>query len=90
MKMYSISKRRKETGTFFYVRFKDDDTGSYGNAMSIDALSKRLGDKIHHVTKRPEVESIVRRAIEAGLDGNERRQDPAVLLGLRLFVLCEA
>ena len=85
MKMYSISKRRKETGTFFYVRFKYDDTGSYGNAMSIDALSKRLGDRVHHVTKRPEVESIVRRAIEAGLDGNERRQDPVFIDFLQSF-----
>lgn len=76
MKMYSLSKRKKGNEFFFYVQFKDDDTNRYGTAKSVDMLLKKLGDTPHHVTKRPEADSIVRRAIEKGLDGNEKREDP--------------
>ena len=76
MDLYSLSKRKKENGSFWYVQFKDNETGKYGTAKSIEALAKKLGDNPHHITKRPEAESIARRAIEKGLDGNSKTENP--------------
>ena len=76
MDLYSLSKRKKENGSFWYVQFKDNETGKYGTAKSIEALAKKLGDNAHHITKRLEAESIARRAIEKGLDGNSKTENP--------------
>jgi integrase len=76
MDLYSLSKRKKENGSFWYVQFKDNETGKYGTAKSIEALAKKLGDNPHHITKKPEAESIARRAIEKGLDGNSKTENP--------------
>ncbi len=76
MELYSLSKRAKKKGYVWYVQFKNNETGKYSTAISIDKLSQKLGDPIHHITKRPEAESIARRAIVAGLDGNKKTQDP--------------
>lgn len=76
MDLYSLSKRKKENSSFWYVQFKDNETGKYGTAKSIEALAKKLGDNPHHITKRPEAESIARRAIAKGLDGNSKTEDP--------------
>ncbi len=76
MELYSLSKRAKKKGFVWYVQFKNNETGRYSTAMSIDSLAKKLGDNVHHITKRPEAESIARRAMQAGLDGNTKTQDP--------------
>lgn len=74
--MYSITKREKNSGKFFYVKFKDDKTGVYGTAKSIDSLAKQVGFFRTHITKIPEAHAVVRLAIEKGLDGTTERQDP--------------
>ena len=76
MTLYSLFKRQKGDKHYFYVQFKNDDTGRYGTAKSVESLAKKLGDKPQHITKRPLAESVVKRAIEKGLDGNERTEDP--------------
>ncbi len=76
MELYSLSKRAKKKGYVWYVQFKNNETGKYSTAISIDMLARKLGDNVHHVTRRPEAESIVRRAIVAGLDGNRKTENP--------------
>ena len=75
-RMYSITKREKATGKFFYVRFKDSKSGKYGNAKSIDTLAAQVGFYKTHITKIPEAHAVVRLAIEKGLDGTTQRNDP--------------
>lgn len=74
--MYSITKREKNSGKFFYVKFKDDKTGVYGTAKSIDSLAKQVGFYKTHITKIPEAHAVVRLAIEKGLDGVSEKKDP--------------
>ncbi len=76
MELYSLSKRNKKKNYVWYVQFKNNETGKYSNAKSIDRLAQELGDNPHHITKRPEAESIARRAIQAGLDGNTKTENP--------------
>ena len=70
---YSIMKRKVGKNTYFYVKFKNLDTGLYGTAKSIESLRKQLGDTdFHHITKKLEAISIVQRAIDAGLNGKRK------------------
>ena len=75
MRMFSLSQREKGNKKYWYVQFKDDDTGKYGTAKSIDTLSRKLGDNPHHITKKPEAYSVALRASEKGLDGNDKTSD---------------
>ncbi len=66
--------------------FKNDETGKFMSAKSVESLRKRLGDtEHHHITRRSEAESIARRAREAGLDGNEKIEDPLFIDWLLQF-----
>ena len=85
MKLYSLSKRKKGKADYWYVQFKDDDTGKYGTAKSIDALSKKLGRKPHHITKKAEAANVAEAAAENGLDGNEKITDPVFVDYLKTF-----
>lgn len=79
-------KRNAQNKYYWYVKFKDPETGCYNNRRSIDELSRKLGDSIHHITKKPEAESIVQRAIANGLnDSKASGQDPLFVDYLRRF-----
>lgn len=83
---YSIYKRKVNDKSYYYVMFKNDETGKFMSAKSVESLRKRLGDtEHHHITRRSEAESIARRAREAGLDGNEKIEDPLFIDWLLQF-----
>ncbi|MCR5442278.1 MAG: site-specific integrase [Sphaerochaetaceae bacterium] len=69
MVIYSLYKQQRKNSDLFYwyVKFKDPETGRFGSGKSVDSLARRLGDNVHHITKKPEAENIVQRAIAAGL-----------------------
>lgn len=71
---FSIHTREKKNGKFFYVRFRNNETGEYMNAQSVDMLALKLGTR-KHITKRPEAYKICEEAQEAGLDGNTSDKD---------------
>lgn len=73
---YTLYKRQKTNGSFFYVVFKDERTGKNGTAKSIDALAKELGLGSRHIAKKPEAIEIIQKAIEAGVAGSSKRTDP--------------
>ncbi len=66
---YSLFKYQRigQDQYYWFVQFKDPETGKQCDCISIDILSRKLGDNIHHVTKKPEAENIVQRAITFGL-----------------------
>ena len=70
MVMYALFKlqRKGQQQYYWYVRFKDPETGKYNERQSVDILSRRLGDQVHHITKKPEAENVVQRAIACGLN----------------------
>ncbi len=75
MFMYSLYKKSRKNGVYWYVALRNSETGEYGNRQSVDNISRKLGDPIHHITKRPEAENVVQRAIALGLferDGNAK------------------
>lgn len=69
---YSLFKfqRKGQKQFYWYVKFKDPETGKLNARLSVDMLSRKLGDKVHHITKRPEAENVVQRAIAYGLNEN--------------------
>lgn len=89
MVSYSLFKtqRKNQQKYYWYVNFRDPETGKYQSyAKSVDSLAKRLGDSVHHVTKRPEAENIVQRAIAAGLyEKGSFDQDPLFVDYIREF-----
>lgn len=85
MKSYSVDRRMKGDGVHFYVRFKDEDTGKYGTAKSVDVLGRKLGLSKTHVTKLPIANQIAIKAQEVGLDGNEKMDDPLFIDFLKAF-----
>lgn len=77
MKKYSLYQIAKNGKKFFYVKFVDDETGKQLSPKSVEVLRKKLGiSDRHHITKRPEAEYIVQKAIEKGLDGVSNNIDP--------------
>lgn len=88
MVIYSLYKmqRKNQDKYYWYVKFRDPETGRYSERQSVDSLARRLGDNVHHVVKRPEAENIVQRAIVAGLyEQGARDQDPLFVDYIRLF-----
>lgn len=74
MQIYSLFKRKKGKTEYFYVQFKTD--GKFGTAQSVEAIRKRIGiEDNHHITKKPEAEYIVQKAIAAGYTGANRLDD---------------
>ena len=74
MQIYSLFKRKKGKTDYFYVQFKTD--GKFGTAQSVEAIRKRIGiEDNHHITKKPEAEYIVQKAIAAGYTGANRLDD---------------
>lgn len=73
---YTLYKRTKQNGNYWYVVFKDERTGKNKTAKSIDTLGKELGLGSRHITKKPEAIEIIQKAIEAGIDGTTKRTDP--------------
>lgn len=61
-------KNRGQKTSYWYVQFKDSETGEQLPQKSVDMLSRKLGDPVHHITKRPEAENVVQRAILYGLN----------------------
>lgn len=88
MVVYTLYKmqRNGQEKCYWYVKFRDPETGKYCNRQSVDTLSKKLGDSIHHIIKKPEAEYVVQRAIAAGLnDRNGKEQDPLFVDYVRDF-----
>ncbi len=85
---YSLYKFQREGQKQYYwfVQFKDPETSEYYSRLSVDSLSKRLGDRPHHITKKSEAENVVQRAITSGLyDKTTKEQDPLFVDYLRNF-----
>ena len=88
MVIYTLFKvqRKNQEKSYWYVKFRDPETGLYGSRQSVDVLSRKLGDNVHHITKRPEADNVVQRAIATGLyEKGSCEQDPLFVDYIRNF-----
>lgn len=81
---FSITTRKTKNGQTFIVRFRNNETGEYLTARSVDRIALELGIR-HHITKKPEAYQICEEAIKAELDGNTPKRDPYFIDYLKAF-----
>lgn len=93
MQNYSLFKRKvehqaknsngetiKRTSSRWNVHFKNNLTGKYGNSISVESLSKKLGEPSPANMTKPMARNIVERALESGLIENTGKLKTDILL----------
>ena len=74
MVRFSLYKRRRAKGVYYYVRFWNPEKKSYNPGLSIETLRSKLGDdSFRRIGTRSAAAAIAVRAYEEGLTKKERK-----------------
>lgn len=75
MRYYTVFKRKGQS--VYQVQFWNEETGKYGSSLSVEVLSRKLGDKPFpgHANKSMAL-NIAERAYRAGLTNVKKSEDP--------------